>query len=115
MTVVPRLYSQETLQGKMQVITSGGGGFPWDVPPCSLNTDPISDQNVILHTHFRTGAGPLNPYLFTDLEVITKHNITCLHKTKIMSSLVSQSATKNTEFAYYTSSLIHLELKRLTH
>ena len=54
MTVVPRLYFEETLQRKMQVIASGGGGYPWDLLPGTLNTDPISDQNVILHTRFRT-------------------------------------------------------------
>ena len=49
----------------------------WEgVPPGSPNPDPISDQKMSF------------PPLFSDLEVTTKRNITCLRKTEIMSSLL---------------------------
>ena len=49
-----------------------GGG----VPPGSPNPDPTSDQKISFSIPF------------SDPEVVTKRNITCLHKTEIMSSLV---------------------------
>ena len=46
------------------------------VPPGSSNPDPISDQKMSFS------------HPFSDLEVVTKRNITCLRKTEIMSSLL---------------------------
>ena len=46
------------------------------MPPGSPNPDSISVQKM-------TFSHP-----FSDLEVVTKHNITGLHKTEIMSSLL---------------------------
>ena len=53
------------------------------------------------------------PYPFSDLEMVTKHNITCLHKTEIMSSLL-RLKLHQTSNSYYTFFLISLELKRRT-
>ena len=46
------------------------------VPPGSPNPDPISDQKMSF------------PPWLSDLEVVTKRNITCLRKTEIISSLL---------------------------
>ena len=53
------------------------------------------------------------PHPFSDLEMVTKHNITCLHKTEIMSSLL-RLKLQQTSNSYYTFFLISLELKRRT-
>ena len=53
------------------------------------------------------------PHPFSDLEMVTKRNITCLHKTKIMSSLL-RLKLQQTSNSYYTFFLISLELKRRT-
>ena len=55
---------------------------------------------------FRPGLW--NPYSFSDLEVVKKRNITCLHKTEIMSSLLRLKPQQKDflksifEFAHYT-------------
>ena len=56
------------------------------------------------------------PYPFSDPEVVTKRNITCLHKTEIMSSLVrlKLQQKKAISNSCYTFFLIPLELKRRT-
>ena len=54
------------------------------------------------------------PHPFSDLEMVTKRNITCLHKTEIMSSLL-RLKLQQTSNSYYTFFLISLELKRRTH
>ena len=53
------------------------------------------------------------PHPFSDLEMVTKHNITCLHKTEIMSSLLRLKPPQ-TSNSCYTFFLIPLELKRRT-
>ena len=53
------------------------------------------------------------PHPFSDLEMVTKHNITCLHKTEIMSSLL-RLKPQQTSNSYYTFFLISLQLKRRT-
>ena len=60
------------------------------------------------------------PHPFSDLEMVTKRNITCLHKTEIMSSLLrlkpqQKDFLKSISNSYYTFFLIPLELKRRTH
>ena len=45
------------------------------------------------------------PHPFSDLEMVTKHNITCLHKTEIMSSLL-RLKPQQTSNSYYTFFLI---------
>ena len=60
------------------------------------------------------------PHPFSDLEMVTKHNITCLHKTEIMSSLLilkpqQKDFLKSISNSYYTFFLTPLELKRRTH
>ena len=60
------------------------------------------------------------PHPFSNLEVVTKRNITCLHKTEIMSSLLrlkpqQKDFLKSISNSYYTFFLIPLELKRRTH
>ena len=67
-------------------------------------------------TLFQTQKCHFHPR-FSDLEVVTKRNITCLRK---MSSLLRLKLQKKFfkiyfQFAYYTFFLIHLELKRRTH
>ena len=42
------------------------------MPPGSPNPDPVSVQKMTFS------------HSFSDLEVVTKHNITCLHKTEII-------------------------------
>ena len=49
------------------------------------------------------------PHPFSDLEMVTKRNITCLHKTEIMSSLL-RLKLQQTSNLYYTFFLIPLEL-----
>ena len=53
------------------------------------------------------------PHPFSDLEMVTKRNITCLHKTEIMSSLL-RLKPQQTSNSYYTFFLISLQLKRRT-
>ena len=86
-------------------------------PTGSPNPDPISDQKMSFSTPvFKPGLQ--NPYPFSDLEVVTKRNITCLHKTRNYVIIAQiKTATKRFlkmrfEFAYYTSFLIYMELKR---
>ena len=64
-----------------------------------------------------------NPYLFSDpdLEVVTKCNITCLHKNRNY-VVIAEVKTKrkrclniHLEFTYYTFFLIYLELERRTY
>ena len=60
------------------------------------------------------------PHPFSDLEMVTKHNTTCLHKTEIMSSLLrlkpqQKDFLKSISNSYYTFFLTPLELKRRTH
>ena len=60
------------------------------------------------------------PHPFLDLEMVTKRNITCLHKTEIMSSLLrlkpqQKDFLKSISNSYYTFFLTPLELKRRTH
>ena len=56
------------------------------------------------------------PHPFSDPDVVTKRNITCLHKTEIMSSLVSLKLQQKKAISNscYTFFLIPLELKRRT-
>ena len=56
------------------------------------------------------------PHPFSDPEVVTKRNITCLHKTEIMSSLVRLKLQQKKAIlnSCYTFFLIPLELKRRT-
>ena len=61
------------------------------------------------------------PHPFSDLEVVTKRNITCLHKTEIMWSLErlkqqQKYFLKSISNSHITLSLfLHLEWKRRTH
>ena len=64
--------------GVLQGILDGG------VSPGSPNTDPQFQAKKI---HF--------PHPFSDLEVVTKSNITCLHKTEVMSSLRIKSISNS--------------------
>ena len=50
-------------------------------------TIPPATQAIQILTLFQTKKCHF-PHPFSDLEVVTKLNITCLHKTKIMSSLL---------------------------
>ena len=53
------------------------------------------------------------PHPFSDLEMVTKHNITCLHKTEIMTSLLrlKPPQTSNSCYTFFlietTNTLIH--------
>ena len=69
--------------GVLLGILSGG------VPPGSRNIilTLFQPKKLSFSTPvFRPGFS--NPYSFSDLQVVTKSNITCLHKTEIMSSLL---------------------------
>ena len=60
-------------------------GTSWS---CCVSSNWPLPVHVIFHTFFRFfRPGLSNTYLLSDLEVVTKRNITCLHKTEIMSSL----------------------------
>ena len=77
-----------------------------DVQPGSQNLDPNLDQKC----HFS--------HWFSDLVVVTKRNITCLHKPEITSSLLRLKPQQKDflkSISNYTFFLIHLELKRRTH
>ena len=79
---------------------------PPDVQPGSQNPDPNLDQKC----HFSNW--------FSDLVVVTKRNITCLHKPEITSSLLRLKPQQKDflkSISNYTFFLIHLELKRRTH
>ena len=79
---------------------------PPGIQPGSQNPDPILDQKC----HFS--------HWFSDLVVVTKRNITCLHKPEIMSSLLKLKPQQKDflkSISNYTFFLIHLELKRRTH
>ena len=79
---------------------------PPGVQPGSQNPDPILDQKC----HFS--------HWFSDLVVVTKRNITCLHKPEIMSSLLRLKPQQKDflkSISNYTFFLIHLELKRRLH
>ena len=84
-------------------------GFSWEflVGVCR----PVLQIQTLFQTkkyHF--------PHPFSDPEVVTKRNITCLHKTEIMSSLVrlKLQQKKAISNSCYTFFLIPLELKRRT-
>ena len=88
------------------------------VPPGSLNPDPTSDQKMSFSTPiFRPSV--YNPYLFSDLEEVTKRNLVMFTKTEIMSFMHYWDKNTNKriflkfffQFTYYSFSLIHMEWK----
>ena len=95
----------------MRPLTRGWGGvllgiLGGAVPPGSQNPGPILDQKMSF------------PHWFSDLEVVTKRNITCSHKPEIMSPLLRLKPQQKDflkSISNYTFFLIHLELKRRTH
>ena len=88
----------------------GGGGVPLGflgrgVQPGSRNHDPISDRKVSFSTPvFRPGLQ--NPYPFSDLEMVSKRYITCLHKTENMSSLHQKDFLKSISNSHMTLSFL---------
>ena len=77
-------------------------GSPPGIQPGSQNPDPILDQKC----HFS--------HWISDLVVVTKRNITCLHNQKLSSLLKLKQQQKDflKSISNYTFFLIHLELKR---
>ena len=90
----------------------GEGGVPLGflgggVQPGSRNHDPISDRKVSFSTPvFRPGLQ--NPYPFSDLEVVSKRSITCLHKTENMSSLHQKDFLKSISNSHITFSFLFI-------
>ena len=90
----------------------GGGGVFLGIcgrePPGSPNTDPISDQKIVIsHTRFQTwplkSRSIFRPGVGRNYVIITYFRM----PTKIFLKI-------HFEFAYYSFFLIHLELKRQT-
>ena len=84
--------TKQTIQ--TNIFTLAGRSKLWDLGGClcfvvndsSLYTFPSSKVASIKFSAIISLVDLLGP--FSDLEVVTKLNITCLHKTKIMSSLL---------------------------
>ena len=82
----------------------GTAGNSWWVYAARSNPDPISEKkNVIFHTRFQTWSLKSIPW-----KRVTKRNITCLHKTEIMSSLLRLKPPQNDLFNTISNSHITL-------
>ena len=82
----------------------GTAGNSWRVYAARSNPDPISEKkNVIFHTRFQTWSLKSIPW-----KRVTKRNITCLHKTEIMSSLLRLKPPQNDLFNTISNSHITL-------